>query len=433
MTDPSSGGRPRVLIYSGKGGVGKTTIAAATGQRSARLGKRTIILSVDIAHSLGDAFDVTEDLLEAPRGEPFPIEKDLWIQELDVQEEIFRHWDEVMRYFSVLFTQAGLDDVMAEELAIVPGMEDVIALLYLNDYVQSKEYDVIVLDLAPTGESLRFVSMPNTMDWYMRRVFRLERNVAKVMRPIAKRMAHLPMPDDSYYQEIERLWKRMEGVDQVLVDPATTSVRLVTNAEQMVVKESERAFMYFNLYGVIVDGVIVNRLLSEIDADEIPPLFARWVETHHRNLERIRTSFAGLPILTVPYQTDEVVGSERLEQVADALYGPLDGGIDPTLAHPVRPPFRFETTNGRVTATLHLPNLDPRTLDLWSEENELIVRVGSQKRHIPLPRSLRDRSPEQAGYHDGELTVVFKSPKSDASSPETGASDPRAPPSEESP
>lgn len=420
MTAPAADERrPRVLIYSGKGGVGKTTVAAATGLRSARMGNRTIVLSVDIAHSLGDAFGVTEAMLEAPRGTPYQMEKDLWIQELDVQEEIFQHWDEVMRYFSVLFTQAGLDGVVAEELAIIPGMEDVIALLYLNDYVQDKSYDVIVLDLAPTGESLRFVSMPNTLDWYMRRVFRFERNMAKMVRPVAKRMAHLPMPDDSYYQEIERLWKRMEGVDKVLVDPETTSVRLVTNAEEMVVKESERAYMYFNLYGVIVDGVIVNRLLSDLDADgPVPPILASWVETHRRNLARIRTSFTGVPVATIPFQMDEVVGTERLLQVAESLYGPLEGGVDPTRHHPVRPPFRFETVEGQTRVRLHLPNLDPRDLDVWAEENELIVRIGSQKRHIPLPRSLRDRKPEQAGFRDGELTVVFKTQEADTPSAE---------------
>jgi len=406
----------RVLIFSGKGGTGKTTMAAATGLRTAALGHRTLILSVDIAHSLADSFDVAEAIREHPKGMPYAVAERLEIQELDVQEEMFRHWDEVFRYFSVLFTQAGMDDVIAEELAIIPGMEDVIALLYLNEYVRDDRYDVIVLDLAPTGESLRFIAMPNTLDWYMRKVFRFERNLARLARPIAKHMAHLPVPDDSYFDEIERLWRRMDGVDKVLLDPAMTTVRLVTNAEQMVVRESERAYMYFSLYGVAVDQVIVNKVIAA-DTDSLPPAFRDWARTHQKNLTRIRRSFHGLRIDSVPLAHDEVVGTARLEAVAAALYGPLAGGNDPAAHHPTQAPFRYHSEGDHTTLELYLPNLDRDDLDLYVEDTELIVRIGSHKRHIPLPRRLRERRPELARYESNMLTVVFKTQAPDTPTP----------------
>lgn len=412
MTEPSR--RPRVLVYSGKGGVGKTTVAAATALRAARLGHRTIVVSVDVAHSLADAFDVTSAISGHPKGTPFPVAPNLDIQEIDIQEEVIRHWDEVFHYFSALFAQTGLDDVMAEELALIPGMEDVIALLYLNDYVQDGNYDVIVLDLAPTGESLRFVSMPNTLDWYMRKVFRFERNLARVARPVAKRLAGLPLPDDSYFKEIERLWKRMEGVDKVLIDPDVTSVRLVTNAETMVVRETERAHMYFALYGISVDHIIVNRVLRP--EGPTPEWLAGWVKTHEANLERIHNSFAPIPISIIPLQDDEVVGLERLTRLADHLYGTGDDAMDPVAHGHVTAPYHYTETQDATTLHLHLPNLDRRDLDVYHEDEELIVRVGSQKRHILLPRRLRGIAPSRTRYEAPELLVRFDTGPSAASS-----------------
>lgn len=396
----------RVLIFSGKGGVGKTTTAAATGLRTAALGQRTIILSVDVAHSLADAFDATARLVDHPTGDPYPVAPNLEIQELDVQTEVTRHWDEVFGYFFALFSRTGMDDLMAEEIALIPGMEDVIALLYLNEYVKAGAHDVIILDLAPTGESLRFVSMPNTLDWYMRKVFKFERRLAKLVRPVAKRLAEVPLPEDSYFEEIQQLWNRMEGVDKVLLDPQRTSVRLVTNAETMVVRETERAHMYFSLYGMTVDGVVANRIL-DIPSDQIPAQLKGWVDTQERNLERLRRDFSPLVVDVLPLQDDEVVGLERLERLATALYGPLEGGRDPAARSTGRAPYAFSTKDGQTTLSVFLPGLDPKNLEVLREAETLVLRIGSQKRHLSLPRRLYGVAPTRTQYRDDTLHIHF--------------------------
>ncbi len=256
-------GGSRVIFFAGKGGVGKTSVAAATGIRSASAGFKTIILSLDVAHSLSDIFDLEKPILDQNKGRPLEVHENLWIQELDIQEEIARNWGDIHRYLSLLLSTSGLDDVLAEELAILPGMEEVSLLLYINRYVRTREFDLILLDCAPTGESLRFISIPTTLDWYMKKIFKMEKAIVKYVRPIAKHVYDVPLPGDDYFQAIEELFKRLQGVDTILTDPAVTSVRLVTNPEKIVLKETQRAFMYFSLYQMHIDAIIMNRLLPE--------------------------------------------------------------------------------------------------------------------------------------------------------------------------
>lgn len=240
-----TGGRPRIIIFSGKGGVGKTTVASATGLKCAEKGLKTIVISIDIAHSLSDSFQVGTNLHDHNRGEPRHVTDNLWIQEVDIQEELDRHWGEVSQYLAALFGSSGMTPVFAQELAIIPGMEDVVSLLYINQYYREKAYDVIVIDCAPTGESLRFLGMPTTLEWYMRKVFRLERSLLKMARPIAKKLTDVPLPEDSYFEAVKDLFLKLDGVDEALLDREVTSIRLVTNAERMVIRETQRAFMYF--------------------------------------------------------------------------------------------------------------------------------------------------------------------------------------------
>ncbi len=243
----------RILLISGKGGVGKTTVAAATGLAAAKRGHRTLVISFDVAHSLSDAFDLDRSLFDQNKGLPTRVADHLDIQEIDVQEDVERYWGDVYRYLALMFTSTGLSTVAAEELAIIPGMEDVITLLYLNQYIIDNTYDALIVDCAPTGESLRFVSMPTTLEWYMRKIFGIERSVVRAARPVVKMLTDVPLPDESYFAAIQRLFKRLEGIETVLIDPRTTTVRLVTNAEKMVVRETQRAYMYFTLYGMTTD------------------------------------------------------------------------------------------------------------------------------------------------------------------------------------
>ena len=204
-------------------------------------------MSLDVAHSLADIFDLEQELLDQNRGEPVKVNKNLWIQELDIQEEIQRHWGDIHKYLSRLLNTTGMDEVLAEELAVFPGMEEVSLLLYINQYVRTKKFDVILLDCAPTGESLRFISIPATLEWYMKKIFKMERLLAKYVGPVAKRVVDFPLPDDDYFDAIEKLFEQLKGVDQILMDPKVTTVRLISNPEKVVLKETQRAFMYFCL------------------------------------------------------------------------------------------------------------------------------------------------------------------------------------------
>ena len=241
----------RIIFFAGKGGVGKTSVAAATGIKTAEAGHRTVVMSLDVAHSLSDIFDLNKSLIDQDRGSLTKIRKNLWIQELDIQEEIEKNWGDINKYLSTLLNTTGLDEILAEELAILPGMEEVSLLLHINRYVRTKKFDVILLDCAPTGESLRFISIPTTLDWYMKKIFKVEKTIARYVRPLAKRLSDVPLPGEDYFDAIEFLFERLRGVDEILVDPEITTVRLITNPEKIVLKETQRAFMYFSLYCIL--------------------------------------------------------------------------------------------------------------------------------------------------------------------------------------
>src|SRR5919205_4383053 len=263
----------RILLFSGKGGVGKTSLAAATGLQLSRLGYRTLIMSVDPAHSLADAFDLESALFHGKTGDPYVIHEKLAIHEVNIQKEIKRHWREISAYVSSVLRATGINDVEAEELAILPGMEELSAMMYVNQFRREDRYDVIVLDCAPTAESMRFVSMPTTLEWYMKHIFPFQRGILKAVRPIANRVAPFELPTDNYFANIQDLFARLDGIGELLEDPKVTSVRLVTNAERMVLRETQRAFVYFSLHGLTVDGIIVNRVLPNEVTDAF---FAEW-------------------------------------------------------------------------------------------------------------------------------------------------------------
>src|SRR4030081_908334 len=307
----------RILLFSGKGGVGKTSLAAATGLQLSKLGYRTLVMSVDPAHSLADAFDLDTGLFDAKTGDPLPINKNLSIHEVNIQKEIKRHWREISTYVISVLRTTGISDVEAEELAILPGMEELSAMMYVNQFRREQRYDVIVLDCAPTAESMRFVSMPTTLEWYMKHVFPFQRGLLKAVRPLANRVSPVELPTDSYFANIKDLFGRLDGIAELLEDPKVTSVRLVTNPEKMVLRETQRAFVYFSLHGLTVDGIIVNRVLPHAIT---AAWFEEWRATQGNCLEEIERYFAPVPVKRVPLFTHEVLGRDRLYELADALY-----------------------------------------------------------------------------------------------------------------
>jgi arsenite-transporting ATPase len=390
----------RILLYTGKGGVGKTTVAAATGLTLAARGKKTLVMSVDAAHSLADSFDLPVGLADRHHGEAVPVAEKLWIQEVDVTEEIGRHWKDISGYITTLLAVTGVEEVLAEELAIFPGMEEVSALLYVNQYAREEAYDVLILDCAPTGESLRFVSLPPTLDWYMKKLFRLERTLLRVARPVAKKVVDVPLPSDRYFQNVQSLAEKLDGVDTLLKDPKMTTVRLVTNAEKIVIKETQRAFMYFGLYGFTVDAVIVNRLLPE---DVVDPFFAQWKKTQGEFLKEAHRYFDPVPLWTLPLKNDQVVGMKALRALGQDLYGEKD----PAASFRVDPPYRYAKKNGAYVLTIDLPFVAKEDVDLAVASGDLVVRVGNVRHHIPIPRTLSGMTPGRAKVEGGKLTVRF--------------------------
>lgn len=395
----------RILLFSGKGGVGKTSLSAATGVRLAELGYRTLVMSVDPAHSLADAFDLDTGLFEAGTADPHRIADRLWIHEVNIQKEIRKNWQRIWSYISSLLRTSGLDEVEAEEMAIFPGMEELSALLYVNQWHKEKRYDVMVLDCAPTGESLRFVAMPTTMKWYMQHIFPVQRGVLKAVRPLANRVAPFELPSDSYFASVKDLFDRIEGIDELLENPRITSVRLVTNAEKMVVRETQRAFVYFSLHGLTVDQVLVNRVLPE---DVEDPFFQEWRKSQEKFLKEVEAYFDPVPMRRVPLFRHEVLGLERIREVARAVY-PLDE--DPAAVTRTERPYSFRKRNGVYEARLQAPFAAKGEVGVFKKGENLVIEVGTVRRHIGLPSSMSGLSPVRARLEDGMLIVELQEPK----------------------
>jgi arsenite-transporting ATPase len=392
----------RILLFSGKGGVGKTSVAAATGVHLAARGKRTLVMSVDPAHSLADSFDLGGALFHGTTFDPVPIAERLWIQEVNINHEIKRYWSDISTYVTSVLRTTGLNGIEADEMAIFPGMEELSAMMYVNQYRKGSEFDVIVLDCAPTAESLRFVGLPTTLDWYMKHIFGFQRNILKAIRPVVKRVAPVELPPDSYFRNIQSLFEKIEGIDVALEDSAVTSIRLVTNAEKMVLRETQRAFVYFSLHGLTVDQIIVNRLMPEEVTD---PFFATWRETQRAVLQEIERYFSPVPVARVPMFRDEVLGYARLQQLAAQLYS---GDEDPAAVTRSQAPFVFSRHGDRYEVTLEVPFTEKAEIGLFKKQDELVVEIGTVRRHVGLPTTMATLVPVRARLDGRKLVVEMK-------------------------
>jgi arsenite-transporting ATPase len=391
----------RIILFAGKGGVGKTSLSAATGIKSAKLGYKTLVMSLDTAHSLSDSFDLDRGLLDKNRGQPVKVANNLWIQELDVQEEIEKNWGEVYSYISAILNLSGMEEILAEELAILPGMEEVSFLLHINRYARQKKFDVVVLDCAPTGESIRFISIPTALEWYMKKIFTLERQIARFARPIIKRVSTVPLPEDEYFQTLQKLFDKLEGVDRLLTNPEITSVRLVTNPEKMVVRETQRSYLYFSLYKVCIDAVLINRIFPSKITDKY---FEEWKRSQEAYISQIEEYFSPLPVFKVKLFEDEILGTKDLAELAEEIYKDKD----PTKTFYSESPYNFVKKDGRYLLNIKLPFITKQDIDLGqSAADELIVRIGSFKRHIPLPRRIVSSKPVEAKIEGQTLIISF--------------------------
>jgi arsenite/tail-anchored protein-transporting ATPase len=385
----------RILLYTGKGGVGKTSIAAATALLCARRGLRTIVLSTDIAHSLADAFDMKLG------PEPTKIVENLWGQEPDVYFNIGRYWRTIQSYMADLFSWRGLDEVLAEEMTVLPGMDELGNLLWIADHVESGLYDVIVVDAAPTGETLRLLSLPEASRWWIERIAPIGRRVSRIGRPMLERMIGVPMPRDEVFAAAERLLTRLDKVHRLLADPEQSSVRIVLALEKLSIVEAQRSFTYFHLFGYPSDLVICNRVLPADLAGDGSFGGLRAAQQRHKPV--VEAQFAPVPVRSVPLFDREMIGPENLVTIGEALFGDEDPG---TFFYRGRP-YSVTTVNGRFVLEVALPFASKDEVQLTRNSDEMLLQVGGWRRTLMLPRVLVEAPTLGAKMSDGVLRIEF--------------------------
>ena len=386
----------RILLFTGKGGVGKSTVAAGTAALAAAEGHRTLVLSTDPAHSLADAYGCAHGTIGA---EPTEVADGLFVQQVDAQLRFEQSWADIQRYLLSVLDVAGVDPVAAEELTVIPGAEEVLALLELRLHALSGGWDVIVVDCAPTAETLRLLALPEALGWYMHRVFPVERRVVKALRPVLSRAAGVPMPGDTVFDAIERLHAELEEVRTLLSGP-DSSVRLVLTPENVVLAEARRSYTTLSLFGYRVDGVVANRGFPADGADDWR---AGWVVAQDEVLERVGESFAGLPIWRSEYRPREPVGVDAVTDLAREVYD----GTDPLATSRSRGPFRLRRTEAGAVLRLALPLVSRAEVDLARNGDDLVVTVGSYRRLLTLPSGLSRHRIAGARVEQGELQVRF--------------------------
>ncbi len=386
----------RILLYTGKGGVGKTSVAAATAVACAHRGYRTIVLSTDIAHSLGDAFG--EELGPEPR----QISPNLWAQESEVFHNVAKYWGRIQEYAASVLRWRGLDDVLAEEMTVLPGMDEVGSLLWIAEHHDSGDYDVIVVDAAPTGETLRLLSLPEAAKWWMEKIEPLGRRITKLTGPVIQRVVGMPMPGDDVFTAGEDLFRKLEHMHDLLADPARTSVRVVLTLEQVVIKEAQRSFTYFHLYDYPTDLVVANRILPE----SVGNYFKGWYETQQKYGPMVEETFAPIPVRYAPFFDREVVGQPMLHQLGDALYGETD----PTTHFYRGRPYSVVRDDDEFVMSVELPFAMKDDIGLSRQADEIVIEVGTWRRNLVLPRALIDAPTSGAKFEDHVLKIRFAAP-----------------------
>ncbi len=388
----------RVILMTGKGGVGKTSVAAATGLRCAELGYKTLVLSTDPAHSLADSFD-----LELGH-EPVQVQPNLWGAELDALLELEDNWGAVKRYITQVLQARGLDGIQAEELAILPGMDEIFGLVRMKRHYDEGYYDVLIIDSAPTGTALRLLSLPEVGGWYMRKFYKPFQNMSVALRPLVEPLfrpiAGFSLPDREVMDAPYEFYEQIEELERVLCDNQQTSVRLVMNPEKMVLKESLRAHAYLSLYNVATDLVIANRIIPDDVSD---PFFVTWKENQKQYRHEIHENFLPLPVKEVPLYQEEMCGLEALNRLKETLYG----SEDPTQVYYKETTLRVVQEDDRYSLEIYLPGIPKDQVDLSKSADELNIRIGNHRRNLVLPQALAAMQPAGAKMEDDYLKIRF--------------------------
>jgi arsenite-transporting ATPase len=384
----------RIVLFTGKGGVGKTTVAAATAVRAARAGQRTLVTSTDPAHSLADSFDI-------PLGDQLTqVTENLWAEQIDAQARLEANYRDIQEHVISLLSWMGVDSVEAEELSVIPGLDEIFSLTDMRRHADTRRFDMLIVDCAPTAETLRLLSLPEVMNWYIERIFPIHRGVTKTIRPVLTRMTSMPIPDERIFSAVERLHRNLDAVRRMLTDEKQSSVRLVVNPEKMVIAEARRTYTYLSLFGYRVDAVVVNRIIPDEVND---PYFGKWKDIHTEHLHEIEEAFQPVPILRARLFEQEMVGMDLLEQMGDEVYGDREASRVLHLDQPIR----VRKRGPWYTLSMRLPFAERGDIDVHRKGDELYVRVGSYKRSLILPHALQRLVVKQARFTEDGLEVRF--------------------------
>lgn len=390
----------RIILYTGKGGVGKTSVAAATAVKSAEQGKKTLVVSTDPAHSLGDSLNMKLS------NEPMEIKENLWAQEIDAIHEVEEGWGKVQKYLTELFTSKAIKDITTQELTVFPGMEDLLSLLRILKYYKEGRFDVIVIDCAPTGETLALLSFPEMLRWWVEKLFPIKKKAIKIAGPLAESMLKIPMPSSQVLDEIDNMYYQLDEMKRIFSDREITSIRIVVNPEKMVIKEAQRSFTYLNIYDFNVDAIVVNRVIPEGVTDNY---FKVWKDIQKKYKTDIIESFSPIPIYYAPLFETEVVGMEMLNRMAEEVFkneNPIEIKYNGRAQ-------KINKDGEDYILSIPMPFMDKNELSLNQKGDQLIVKAGNIKRNINLPRTLMDFSIKRAKFEDEMLKIWFGSDKNE--------------------
>ncbi len=383
----------RIILFTGKGGVGKTTTAAATALQAAKQGYKTLVISTDPAHSLSDALDMELS------PEPIEIRENLWGQEFDAYYSMKKHWSSMRQMMLTIFKWRGVENVVAEELSVLPGMEEAAAFLWIEKYYREKNYDLIIIDSAPTGETLTLLTLPQVTKSWLTKAFPGQRLAVKSVGKLVRRTTGVPL--DKGYEELENLFDKLQSIQEVMLNPEVCSIRIVANPERMVIQEAKRAYTYLQLYGYNVDGVVVNRILPE---EAGGTLFAKYLTSQAKYLEEIEETFAPLPIFKVYHQGHEVFGLKLLEKIGEAIYGEED----PALIFHAESPIQIEEGKNNYIIKLRLPFIKEDDFEVNKFGDEIVIDLNGQRKSVILPRFANFLTLEGHSFEYPWLSVKLK-------------------------